>query len=59
MFDRIISEAMRAADIREKEFDAAVRKAGFKSRIEWFYRGAPASLIEAYNARVAAEGAGK
>lgn len=52
MFDRIITDALRRARISEQAFDAAIRKAGFKSRLDWLLNGAPPSLIDAYNARV-------
>jgi len=51
MFDRILSTALKEAAIDAASFDAAIRKAGFKSRIDWFMRGAPPSLVDAYNAR--------
>ena len=55
MFDRIISEAMRDAGIADEAFTAAIKKAGFKSRWDWFLKDAPDSLREAYNAKVAAD----
>jgi len=51
MFDRIFASALLEAAIDPAEFDAAITKAGFKSRIDWFMRGAPPSLVDAYNAR--------
>ena len=55
MFDRIISEAMRDAGIADEAFTAAIKKAGFKSRWDWFLKDAPPSLVEAYTAKVAAD----
>jgi hypothetical protein len=55
MFDRIIAAAMREANISDQAFDAAIKTAGFKSRIDWFTRGASQTLVDAYNARVAAD----
>lgn len=55
MFDRIIKEALASAAISEADFDAAWKAEKFKSRFDWFFRAAPASLVEAYNARVKAE----
>lgn len=54
MFYRILQEAIEAAQINEAAFDAAIKKAGYKSRFDWFLRGAEPSLQEAYNAKVAA-----
>lgn len=51
MFDRIFNSALQEAAIDAAEFDAAIRKAGFKSRVDWFMRGAPPSLVDAYNAK--------
>jgi hypothetical protein len=53
MFNRILNTALREAGISEEAFDAAIRQARFKSRLDWFVRGAPASLQEAYNLRAA------
>jgi hypothetical protein len=55
MFDRIISEAMRDAGIADQAFETAIKKAGFKSRWDWFLRDAPDSLRDAYNLKVAAD----
>lgn len=55
MFDRILSTAMQTAAIDPADLDAAIRKAGFKSRLDWFMRGAPSSLQEAYNAKAKAD----
>jgi hypothetical protein len=55
MFDRILKEAIEAAQIADDAFEAAIKAAGFKSRWDWFLRGAPASLVAAYNAKVAAD----
>lgn len=54
-FARIITTAIHEADIDEASFDDAIKSKGFKSRFDWFLRGAPASLQEAYNLRVGAE----
>lgn len=54
-FQRIISTAIRDAGIPETSFDSAIRAEGFKSRFDWFLRGSPPSLQDAYNARVAAD----
>lgn len=54
-FQRIFSTAIREAGIPEASFDSAIKIAGFKSRFDWFLRGSPPSLQEAYNARVAAD----
>lgn len=51
MFDRIFNSALQEAAIDAAAFDAAIAKAGFKSRIDWFMRGAPPSLVDAYNAK--------
>lgn len=53
MFNRIPNTALLEAGISEEAFDAAVKAARFKSRLDWFMRGAPASLQEAYNLRAA------
>jgi hypothetical protein len=55
MFDRIISQAIHDAGIADEAFMAAIKKAGFKSRWDWFLRDAPDSLRDAYNAKVAAD----
>lgn len=54
-FQRIIITAIRDAGIAESDFDSAIKTAGFKSRFDWFLRGSPPSLQDAYNARVAAD----
>lgn len=54
MFDRIIEDALKKAGIAPAAFDAAIKREKFKSRIDWFLRGAPATLVEAYNNRVRA-----
>lgn len=54
-FQRIITTAIRDAGIAEPAFDAAIKADGFKSRFDWFLRGSPPSLQEAYNLRVAAD----
>ena len=56
MFDRIFKQALHDAQISEEEFDSAISKAGFKNRADWFFQGAPMSLLQAYNERVEAEG---
>ena len=55
MFERIIKDALDSAGIIESDFDAAIKAAKFKGRFDWFFRAAPLSLVEAYNARVKAE----
>lgn len=55
MFDRIISQAIRDSGIADEAFTAAIKKAGFKSRWDWFLKDAPDSLRQAYNAKVAAD----
>lgn len=54
-FQRILTTAIRDAGIAEPAFDAAIKAEGFKSRFDWFLRGSPASLQEAYNERVVAD----
>jgi hypothetical protein len=54
MFDRILNDALRAARIDIAAFDAAIKKEKFKSRMDWFLKAAPASLVEAYNENVMA-----
>lgn len=54
-FQRIFSTAIADAGISETSFDAAIKAEGFKSRFDWFLRGSPSSLQDAYNARVAAD----
>jgi hypothetical protein len=54
-FQRIIATAIRDAGIAEANFDAAIKAEGFKSRFDWFLRGGPPSLQEAYNLKVAAD----
>lgn len=58
MFERTIKELLAEAGIAEQDFDAAIMKAGFKSRFDWFLRGGSAELQEAYNRKVRAESAG-
>lgn len=55
-FERIFTAAIRDAEICEAELDAAIKKARFKSRFDWFLRGGHPSLQDAYNERVAAAG---
>jgi hypothetical protein len=52
MFERIFNEALASAHIDPNAFDAAIKKDRFKSRVDWFLRGAPASLVDAYNENV-------
>lgn len=54
-FQRILTTAIRDAGIAEPAFDAAIKAEGFKSRFDWFLRGSPPSLQDAYNLRVAAD----
>lgn len=54
-FERIFRTAIRDAGIAEPEFDAAIKRGGFKSRFDWFLRGGHPSLQDAYNTKVATE----
>lgn len=55
MFNRIIDHALRAAGIEPSQFDAAIVKAKYKNRMDWFLRSATTSLHDAYNQRVQME----
>lgn len=55
MFDRIFNQALREAGIEPDQFDAAIRKLKYTSRLDWFMRGAPLSVVAAYNARIEQE----
>jgi len=58
MFERTISQLLAEAGIAERDFDAAIKKAGFKSRFDWFLRGGSPELQDTYNRKVRAESAG-
>lgn len=55
MFDRIFNKALLEAGIEPAEFDATLRKLKYTSRLDWLMRGAPLSVVTAYNERVKQE----
>jgi hypothetical protein len=57
-FDRIIKETLIEAGIAEQAFDAAIKKAGFKNRFDWFLQGGSPEIQKLYNDKVRAERAG-